>query len=295
MAATQEDMKVLIAGADGQLGRSLQHALRSKGIEFLALSRGNMDICNIFQVRDVAKSFGASDIINSAAYTNVEKAEIEPEKAFSINEMGSRNLAIVSREINARLIHISTDYVFSGTSKEPWKVDSIANPLSVYGKTKLAGEIAIREELSDNYLIIRTAWLYSEFGNNFYKTILKLAKKDLSSINVVNDQIGQPTSANELAYFIVSLLPSDIPAGIFHATNSGSTNRYEFACYLFQLGGANASRINPISSEDYKAIALRPAYSVLDNSKWCEFGIDGLGPWQESVDKAFSCINNSLI
>lgn len=288
-------MKVLIAGSEGQLGRSLQCALHSQGIDFLAVSRETMDISNISQVREVARNYGASEIINAAAFTNVDGAELEPEQAFNINAIGSRNLAIASREINARLIHFSTDYVFSGDRQDPWKVNSSTNPLSVYGKTKLAGEKAIVEELPDNHLIIRTAWLYSEFGNNFYKTILKLAIKDSSSINVVNDQFGQPTSAIELAYFIVSQLPSSIPHGIFHATNIGSASWFEFARYVFKLSGADVSRVNPISTGEYKSVAPRPQYSVLDNSKWREYGIDGLGPWQESAMKAFSSIKKSLI
>lgn len=287
-------MKVLITGADGQLGRSFQDALKLKGIDFLALSRKTMDVSNLDQVRSVVGSSGATLIINSAAYTNVEQAEINPEIAFAINQNGARNMAIVSRELGSRLIHISTDYVFSGNRELPWQVDSDVNPLSVYGKSKLAGEKAIEEEWSENSLIVRTAWLYSQYGKNFYKTILQLANKDKSPIKVVNNQIGQPTSASELASFILSTLPLEIPAGVYHATNSGSATWYDFAYSIFQSAGADTGRIEPIRAEDYKAKAPRPDYSVLDNSKWDSYDLNTLGDWKDSVAEAFSTIQESM-
>jgi len=294
VAAPNKEMKVLITGAEGQLGRSFQDALKLKGIDFLALSRKAMDVTNLAQVRSVLGNSGASLIINSAAYTNVEQAEMNPEIAFAINQTGSRNVAIVCRELDSRLIHISTDYVFSGNRDLPWQVDSDTRPLSVYGKSKLAGENAIREEWSENSLIVRTAWLYSQYGKNFYKTILQLANKDKSPIKVVNNQIGQPTSAPELASFIISTLPLEIPAGVYHATNSGSATWYDFAYSIFQLAGADTGRIEPISAEDYKAKAPRPDYSVLDNSKWDSFDLNTLGDWEHSVADAFSTIKESM-
>ena len=294
MAALNKEMKVVITGADGQLGRSFQDALKLKGIAFLALPRKTMDVTNLAQVRSVLGSSGASLIINSAAYTNVEQAEINPEIAFEINQIGSRNVAIVCRELDSRLIHISTDYVFSGNRDLPWQVDSDTRPLSVYGKSKLAGENAIREEWSENSLIVRTAWLYSQYGKNFYKTILQLANKDKSPIKVVNNQIGQPTSAPELASFILSTLPLEIPPGVYHATNSGNATWYDFAYSIFQLAGADTGRIEPISAEDYKAKAPRPDYSVLDNSKWDSYDLNTLGDWEHSVANAFSTILESM-
>ena len=287
-------MKILIAGADGQLGRSLQDALKINEINFLALSRKKMDITDLSQVRKLLCNYGANVVINAAAYTNVEQAELDPDKAFEVNQNGARNIAIASRELNSKLIHISTDYVFSGKRDFPWKVDSHANPLSVYGKSKLAGENSIREEWSENSLIIRTAWLYSQYGNNFYRTILQLASKDSASIKVVNNQFGQPTSAADLSSFLLSTLAQDIPSGCYHATNSGYTSWYEFARHIFELSGADPGRIEPISSENYTAKAPRPEYSVLDNATWRDFGINPLGPWQESATKAFHAIKDSL-
>ena len=167
-------MKILITGADGQLGRSLQEVLAAKKIEFVAMSRQELDISNIGQIREQIANSTADVIVNAAAYTNVELAELEPNKAFLINETGVRNLAIAAREKNSRVLHFSTDYVFSGFRETPWEVKSEVNPLSVYGKSKLAGEKAIVEEYATNSIVIRTAWLYSSYGRNFYKSILTI-------------------------------------------------------------------------------------------------------------------------
>lgn len=287
-------MKVLITGADGQLGRSLQEVLKVNEMNFLALSRKTLDILDLSKSREIISNYGADVIINAAAYTNVEQAELDPSLAFDVNRDGARNIAIISRELNSRLIHISTDYVFSGKRDLPWKVDSNANPLSIYGKSKLAGEISVREEWPEKSFIVRTAWLYSEYGNNFYKTILRLASKEKDEIKVVNNQIGQPTNAIDLANFILSTLTVDIPSGYYHATNSGSTTWYDFACLIFELSDDDPSRIEPVRSENYMTKAPRPEYSVLDNSTWENFGIKPLGPWQKSAANAFQTIRDSL-
>jgi dTDP-4-dehydrorhamnose reductase len=184
--------------------------------------------------------------------------------------------------------------VFSGLRKTPWETNALVSPISVYGQSKLAGEIAVFNEHPDNSLVLRTAWLYSKYGKNFYKTILGLANRSIDPINVVNDQIGQPTNALELARFVVSTLYSDIPAGTYHASNTGSATWYDFALYIFQLAGADTSRIQPISTITYNYKAPRPEYSVLDNSMWRKLGVEPLGPWRESVAKAFPAIQESL-
>ena len=287
-------MKILITGADGQLGRSLQGVLAAKKIEFVAMSRQELDISNIGQVREQIANSTADVIVNAAAYTNVELAELEPNKAFLINETGVRNLAIAAREKNSKVLHFSTDYVFSGFRETPWEVKSEVNPLSVYGKSKLAGEKAIVEEYATNSIVIRTAWLYSSYGRNFYKTILKLALQNSEPITVVKDQIGQPTNAKDLANLAVTALVENVSAGIYHGSNSGSTSWHEFASEIFRLAGADTSRILAISSKDYEAKAPRPEYSVLDNSKWLDFGIKLLGPWRESVARAFPAIRETF-
>ena len=287
-------MRALIAGAGGQLGRSLQVVLQEKNFQFLPLSSSELDITNLPQVLEVVESANVDVILNAAAYTDVEAAEFESEKAFQINEAGARNLAIAARENNLKVMHFSTDYVFSGARSTPWLIDSEVNPLSEYGKSKLAGEIAIRQECPDNSLIIRTAWLYSPYGRNFFKTMLNLALTDSGSINVVNDQLGQPTNANDLAHLAISALQNNVPAGIYHGTNSGSATWYDFAITVFQLAGADINRINAVGSNEYPSKVTRPGYSVLDNSKWAQFDIMQLGSWQESVKHAFPALYESL-
>ena len=287
-------MKYLIFGADGQLGRSLQDDLAARNLEFAAFSRADLDITDLTQVRREILESNADIIFNAAAYTNVEQAELEPEKAFGVNETGVRNLARVAGEIDARFIHFSTDYVFSGARETPWKIDSQVRPISVYGKSKLAGEVAIFEEYPENSLIIRTAWLYSAYGKNFYKTILKLALRNSDPIKVVTDQFGQPTHARELAKLAFSATDRSVPAGIYHGSNSGSTNWHNFAVEIFRLAGADTGRVLETSSRDYISGVSRPEYSVLDNSRWLDFGIKPLGSWQESVSRAFPAIQESL-
>ena len=287
-------MKYLIVGAEGQLGRSLQDDLAARNLEFAAFSRADLDVTDSTQVRREILASNADTIFNASAYTNVEKAELEPEKAFGVNETGVRNLARVAGEINARFIHFSTDYVFSGAREAPWKIDSQVKPISVYGKSKLAGEVAIFEEYPENSLIIRTAWLYSAYGKNFYKTILKLALRNSDPIKVVTDQFGQPTHARELARLAFSATDRSVPAGIYHGSNAGSTNWHDFAVEIFRLAGADTGRVKETSSRDYITGVSRPEYSVLDNSKWLNFGIKPLGSWQESVSRAFPAIHESL-
>ena len=294
MAAAKGKMRVLIAGAGGQLGRSLQIVLQEKNFQYLPLSSSELDITKLPQVLKVVKSANVDVILNAAAYTDVEAAEIETEKAFAINETGARNLAIAAHENNLKVMHFSTDYVFSGLRNTPWLIDSAVNPLSEYGKSKLAGEIAIRQECPGNSLIIRTAWLYSPYGRNFYKTMLNLALAGSGSINVVNDQFGQPTNADDLAQLAISALQNNAPAGIYHGTNSGSATWYDFAITIFQLAGADINRINAVGSNEYPSKVSRPGYSVLDNSKWAQLDIMQLGPWQESVKRAFPALYESL-
>ena len=167
-------------------------------------------------------------------------------------------------------------------------------PLSVYGKSKLAGEVAVINEYSGNSLIIRTSWLYSPFGKNFYKTMLNLALNSNNPINVVNDQFGQPTNAEDLSNLLLSVIENQVPSGIYHGSNSGVATWHDFAVEIFKLAGADVTRVKKINSNEYKTKADRPEYSVLDNSKWSEFGIKALDPWRESARRAFPTIYESL-
>ena len=287
-------MTWLIVGAEGQLGRSLQEALKIKNISFQALTRNELDITDLSQVKECVKKSSSDVIVNAAAYTNVEQAEVESENAFSVNEKGARNLAIAARDLDLKLVHFSTDYVFSGPKNHPWRITDEVKPLSVYGKSKLSGETAIMEEHSKNSLIVRTAWLYSPFGKNFYKSILNLALSSSNSINVVNDQFGQPTNAQDLSNLVISAIESNVPPGIYHGSNSGKASWHDFAVEIFKLAGADTNRVTPISSKEYKTKAIRPEYSVLDNSNWSDFGVKALAPWGESVRRAFPSIYESL-
>jgi len=287
-------MKWLIAGADGQLGRSLAEALKARSIDFTPLGRKELDITEISKVIEVVTKSGADVIVNAAAYTNVEQAELEPEKAFLVNELGTRNLAIASRQSNSKFLHFSTDYVFSGQRSEPWKVDSLVNPLSVYGKSKLAGELAAQQEYQENSIIIRTAWLYSPYGKNFYKTMLNLALRNDEQIRVVSDQFGQPTNALDLANLAINAVIDKAPAGVYHGSNAGSTSWCDFAGEIFKLAGADAGRVKAIPSAEFATKAPRPSYSVLDNTKWLDFKVEPLRPWQEAVSDAHASIFDSM-
>jgi len=287
-------MMWLIVGANGQLGLSLQQALKFRNISFRTLTRQDVDITNSTEVQKYVKYSNADVIVNAAAYTNVELAEQEPERAFLVNESGARNLAIVARKSNSKFLHFSTDYVFSGQRSEPWKVDSLVNPLSVYGKSKLAGELAIQKEYPENSIIIRTAWLYSPYGKNFYKTMLKFALSNEEQIKVVYDQVGQPTNALDLAKLAIEVIVNEVPAGIYHGSNSGSTNWCDFAAEIFRLAGANIGRVKPISTSEFATKAPRPPYSVLDNSDWSVHGLMPLRSWQEAASDAYTLIFDSL-
>jgi dTDP-4-dehydrorhamnose reductase len=265
-----------------------------KGIDYVALSRADLDVTNIGQVEKLVNSTKPDVVINAAAYTNVEQAEIDSDEAFKVNQLGAANLAIASRSVNAKLVHFSTDYVFAGNGNSPWKVNDLTEPLSIYGKSKLAGEVEILKEYPEKSLIIRTAWLYSPYGKNFYKTMLTKALNGGESVRVVNDQQGQPTNAFDLAELTVEAVINDVPFGVFHGTNGGPCSWFEFAQYIFEIAGADAARVTPVPSSEFETNVQRPKYSVLDNQKWSEFGVVPLGPWKDSVQKALPDMMLSL-
>jgi len=276
-------MKWLIAGANGQLGSCLQQTLESNSIEAEAYSREEMDISDYSHVQEVINRVKPDIVVNAAAYTNVDRAEIDQSEAFAINKEGVANLANASKLIDARFIHFSTDYVFSGERTKPWQVSDATNPISKYGESKLAGELEIKSIYPDNSLIIRTAWLYSPFGKNFYKTILNKAINGQEMVRVVNDQIGQPTNANDLAELTVKAVSKKVLPGIYHGTNSGTCSWFDFAKYVFEIAGEDENRVVPVPSSEFATKAQRPKYSVLDGQKWLESGIEPLRPWKDSV------------
>ena len=288
-------MKWLITGANGQLGHCLQQTLTSQGIEHIALSKSDLDIADEQKTLEIFKYINPAVVLNAAAYTNVENAEIEQKLAFDINQIGAANIATGCKSIGARLVHFSTDYVFSGTKTSPWELSDLTAPLSVYGKSKLAGELEITKAYRENSIIVRTAWLYSAFGKNFYKTILNKAINSKEPVKVVSDQNGQPTSALDLAELTVNAVTNQAVSGTFHATNSGSTSWYEFAKLIFELAGEDADRVLPVFTSEFPSKVERPKFSVLDNRKWNEFGIAPLKSWEESAKAMFPTIAKSLV
>ena len=248
----------LITGAKGQLGRELAPLLPNA----ILTDKDELDITNEYAVKDFVNKNQIDTIINCAAYTAVDKAEDDIALATQINVTGPRNLA----KTGAKIVHISTDYVFDGLGHTPYKTHDTPNPVSVYGKTKLAGERAVLDNAKNSAVIIRTAWLYSPYGNNFVKTMRKLgAEKD--SINVVADQVGSPTYAYDLAAAIVQVLPRmDMSnTDVYHFTNEGVCSWYDFAHEIMKMSGLKC-QVNPIPSDAYPTKAKRPCYSVLDKS-----------------------------
>lgn len=253
--------KIIVTGCNGQLGRAVnEYYKNASDLSFVNTDVGELDITDIDAVLGLAREVKPYAIINCAAHTGVDACETQYEKAFAINAIGPRNLAIAARETGARLVHISTDYVFDGKAARPYVETDPANPQGAYGSTKLAGEEFVRQ-FADRWFILRTAWLYGD-GKNFVKTMLRLSETH-DVVRVVGDQFGSPTSAAQLTRAINAVLFSD-NYGIFHATCEGSCSWAQFAEEIFRLAGKNTA-VEAITTEEYGAPAPRPAYSVLDN------------------------------
>ena len=279
-------MNILVTGCNGQLGTELQKiALNDQHHQWLFTDIDTLDICNKTAVEECFVKNGIDACINCAAYTAVDKAEDEPELATLVNSFAPKVLAEACKKNNALLVHVSTDYVFGGDAHEPYKVDDPINPQSVYGSTKAEGERLIRES-GCNYMIVRTAWLYSSVGKNFVKTMLMLGDtKD--EINVVADQRGCPTWAHDLAVALMALLDKNGKNEVhetFHFTNEGQITWHDFATAIMELGG-KACKVNPITTDQYPTKAKRPAYSVLDLSKIKEFAGIEIPDWRKSLEQ----------
>lgn len=279
---------VLLIGSKGQLGRELCR-LADATLSLVAVDIDELDITKKEETIHFIKSVNANVIINVAAYTAVDKAEEEPEMAFLCNEKAPGTIAQASLETNARLIHISTDFVFNGRASSPYKPSDEAHPLGIYGKSKLAGEQQILKTSGISSIIIRTAWLYSAHGNNFVKTMLRLMK-ERDSIGVVADQIGTPTYAKGLAEVIWQLVERKDLSGIYHWTDAGVASWYDFAVAIqavaLELGLLDSAKpILPLTTADYLTAAARPAYSVLDKTEiWRALQITGVH-WQKALQR----------
>ena len=258
--------QVLVTGANGQLGKSIKRISPNfKGLKFVFTDVADLDITNSEEVNTFFESNALDYCINCAAYTEVDKAEEEAEKVYSINATAVKNLAEACQKTGAVLIHISTDFVFDGTKRTPYTEEDMPNPLSVYGKSKLKGEEHVQESC-DRHFIVRTSWLYSEYGNNFVKKMLRLAETR-KQISVVNDQIGSPTYAGDLAEFILKVISSESTAyGLYHYSNLGAISWYDFAVEIFRQHQKNV-HVVPIPTRAYPTLANRPAFSVMDLSR----------------------------
>jgi dTDP-4-dehydrorhamnose reductase len=280
-------MVVLVTGANGQLGQAIQFVAGNyPNINFVFCSSSDLDITNKENCDSVFNKEKPDFCINAAAYTAVDKAESEPEKAHLINCIGAKNLAETCKEFNAKLIHISTDFVFDGSKNSPYNEADLPNPKGVYGQTKLEGEIAI-QEVFDAYFIIRTSWVYSQFGNNFMKTMLRLAF-ERTSLSIVNDQIGTPTNAIDLAECLVTIITEHSKLntehyGIYNFSNEGQCSWFDFAKKIFEINQVKIDVI-PIPTTQFPTPAERPKYSVLDKTKIkSTFGIE-IKPWEQSIE-----------
>lgn len=283
-------MQILVTGSNGQLGNELKVlSQKFNEIQFIFTDIQELDICSKDAVNSFFEANSIDFVINCAAYTAVDKAEEESDLAFKINAQSLEILAQACTKHQACLIHISTDYVFDGLSKLPYVETDLPAPNSVYGHSKLAGEQAI-EKYAKNAVIIRTSWLYSAYGNNFVKTMLRLAS-ERDEIGVVSDQIGSPTYAMDLAEAILQIVSNYNPNGIdyFHYSNEGVCSWFEFAQLIFKLKDFKI-KVNPLETKDYPTDAARPAYSLLDKSKIKKIYNINIPNWKDSVEECLKLL-----
>ena len=272
-------MKILVTGVKGQLGYDVVKELNGRGIETVGVDIEEMDITDPFSVDRVIKEAAPDAVIHCAAFTAVDAAEENEALCRRVNAEGPRNIAKVCRELDVKMIQISTDYVFGGEGTHFWKPEDACDPQSVYGRTKYEGEIAVREILN-KYFIVRIAWVFGINGKNFVRTMLNLAKTH-DTIRVVNDQFGSPTYTYDLAKLLADMVGTDKYRG-YNATNEGICSWYEFACTIFKEAGVDV-KVVPVTTAEYAAKAKRPANSRMDNNKLTENGFHKLPAWQDAL------------
>jgi dTDP-4-dehydrorhamnose reductase len=290
---------ILVVGSGGQLGQELQHVTWPDGAQVIAKPEEALDITQAESVTAAvhdAKQQGAVLVVNAAAYTAVDKAESDAEKAFAVNRDGARNLAAACATAGLPLIHISTDYVFDGSKATAYVESDTPHPLGVYGQSKLEGEVAVQRALPQ-HIVLRTAWVYSAFGHNFVKTMLRLAA-ERPEIRVVDDQLGCPTSARDLAVAIAAIAPvlvtREAPWGLYHCTSQEVVSWYDIAVHTVACSKhAERCHIVPIATHEYPTPAKRPARSELDSSRFKDtFGIS-FPPWRESVKRVVTAVETA--
>ncbi len=274
-------MKVLVTGVKGQLGYDVVNELNKKGHVAIGTDIEEMDITDAASVDKVIKENTPDAVIHCAAYTAVDAAEDNVELCRKINADGTQNIANVCKELDIKMIYISTDYVFDGEGERPWEPDDERTPLNVYGQTKYEGELAVQNTL-DKFFIVRIAWVFGVNGKNFIKTMLNLGKTR-DSLTVVNDQFGSPTYTYDLARLLVDMVETD-KYGIYHATNEGICTWYEFACEIFRQAGMNV-KVSPVLASEYPAKAKRPSNSRMSKEKLTENGFEKLPTWQDALGR----------
>jgi dTDP-4-dehydrorhamnose reductase len=274
----------LITGAGGQLGAELRRVLANRDV--VGLKRADLDIGDVAAVRDALAKIKPDVVINAAAYTAVDPAEADEAGATLGNVTGPRNLAAATSKTGARLVHVSTDYVFAGDADSPYDEDSPTAPRSVYGRTKRAGELAVLEQHPGAY-VVRTAWVYGAEGANFVKTMVRL-ERERDVVSVVNDQRGSPTWSRDLAGGLVAIGGSAAEPGIYHCTNAGETTWFGLAQAIFEELGADPGRVSPTTTEAFPRPAPRPAYSVLGNRRWRAANLPAMPHWRDALRAAFA-------
>ncbi|UOY91308.1 dTDP-4-dehydrorhamnose reductase [Ectobacillus sp. JY-23] len=272
-------MRVVVTGAKGQLGQDVVEQLQQGDYTIYALDRESLDITDEQAVQTYMDEVKPDVILHCAAYTNVDQAESDQENAYRVNALGAKYLAKAAQRHNAKILYVSTDYVFNGTATAPYEVDEPTAPLGVYGETKLAGENFV-QQITDKHFIVRTAWVFGTKGNNFVKTMIRLGK-ERGEIGVVHDQVGSPTYTVDLARFMIELMQSEA-YGIYHATNEGVCSWYEFAQEIFRQAGMDV-KVSPLTTEQFPRPAQRPKYSVLSKKRITSEGFTPFREWQQAL------------
>lgn len=281
-------MRVLVIGSNGQLGADLMEVLAGNaGLAVHGATYPDFDITDPLSVELVCGGFDPDVVFNCAAWTAVDAAEADEPAAMAVNGLGPRIVAQECRKAAALLVHVSTDYVFDGRGTTPYAEDAAPDPQSAYGRTKLAGERAVRELLPESSYIVRTAWLYGRHGANFVRTMARL-EREQDTVDVVDDQVGQPTYSHDLAMQLVRLMERRPDYGIYHATNTGEVTWYGLAREVFRLLGADPDRVRPTTSAASSRPAPRPAYSVLGHERWERAGLPAMRDWREALEAAFA-------
>ena len=279
-------MKVLVTGVKGQLGFDVMNELKKRGIEGIGVDVDEMDITDAATCRKVITEAGPDAVIHCAAYTAVDAAETNMEICRKVNAGGTRNIALVCRDLDIKMMYISTDYVFNGQGERPWEPDDKREPLNAYGQSKYEGELAI-EELVKKFFTVRIAWVFGVNGKNFIKTMLRLGK-ERGAVSVVDDQIGSPTYTYDLARLLVDMIQTD-RYGRYHTTNEGLCSWYEFAVEIFKQAGMDEVKVTPVSTEEYTAMypnqAKRPMNSRISKEKLSENGFERLPSWQDALGR----------